>query len=37
MLAEEVLRGLIGDNQFEKADDLMKALEQIARQSRNSE
>jgi hypothetical protein len=29
MLAEEVLRGLIGDHQFEKADDIMKALEQI--------
>jgi hypothetical protein len=34
MLAEEVFRGPIGDHQFEKADDLMKALEQIARQNR---
>jgi hypothetical protein len=33
MLAEEVHRGLIGDHQFEKADNLIRAIEQNARQS----
>jgi hypothetical protein len=35
MLEEEVHRDLIEDHQIGKADDLLKALEEIARQSRS--
>jgi len=34
MLSEEVLRSLFADHQFENVDDLMKALDQTARESR---
>ncbi|KAJ4944771.1 hypothetical protein JOQ06_013311 [Pogonophryne albipinna] len=36
MMAEEVLRSVIMDGHFQKADDLMRALDQIASQSRTA-